>query len=708
MIVKEIKIKAGKSFRQYSDVTLVSGDAYAYKIVYTTDYNLDNAAFQVSAIRMDGSAVIGKGDVMGGAASYVLANNMYEYDGEVKLRLTLMDGTSVLTETEVVFNVVGNNTEDQIEEDDRFPILAQLIQETEQFLQETDIKLEAEAEARTNGDINLQNQINNKADKQTKSGGFAGGGGTNLASGTGSAVGYNAKAADGFAGGSGAGANSGAASGSGAYTENGSSTGKGAKSIEGGASGRDAVTSDGFAGGKGAKCIDTSKYPASDYRSWIDAIQLGEGTNDVPRSLKVYGKQLLDAEGHITKERLVNTSYGFEAGLNAEAGRGGAIGIDAQSGVGFAGGEGAYTTDGGAVGFCARAGYGCAAGYEAKVGSGGAVGQGAMAGDGFAGGKAALTVDENELFIDAVQLGTGTNGTPNTLQVYDYQLLDAGGHIPKERLSNSDGGFSAGESAGTFGGVAIGQGAVAMDPNGASIDAIQLGRGTNITPETLQVYGYRLLNPDGTIPVERLTDVSPTTIGNQAFLDYKNKCIVTNIENYLIFDNDGTILVRTPAFEAYAEHEKISVPQLDLRINSSSVTGDRSENLYLIYNRNTKSEYRILYRGAIPEIDDGFLKPTDLSGNEQLLGAFGKLYCDDNDAVHLMFWDTIYVDGTLDLFHIDFSENFPPTLSLTDNDILSKGNMTEYTPVADYHPATKKYVDDAIANAIAQIVNSGK
>ena len=32
--------------------------------------------------------------------------------------------------------------------------------------------------------------------------------------------------------------------------------------------------------------------------------------------------------------------------------------------------------------------------------------------------------------------------------------------------------------------------------------------------------------------------------------------------------------------------------------------------------------------------------------------------------------------------------------------VLSTKNQTSYTPTSDYHPATKKYVDDSIASAI--------
>lgn len=103
---------------------------------------------------------------------------------------------------------------------------------------------------------------------------------------------------------------------------------------------------------------------------------------------------------------------------------------------------------------------GFAGGAEARAESGGAAGSGAVAGAGFAGGAGARTavilgsvdafgggeVHETVNVIDAIQLGTGTNSTPNTLQVYDYQLLDEDGNIPAARLANAPGG-SGGENA---------------------------------------------------------------------------------------------------------------------------------------------------------------------------------------------------------------------------------------------------------------------
>lgn len=59
------------------------------------------------------------------------------------------------------------------------------------------------------------------------------------------------------------------------------------------------------------------------------------------------------------------------------------------------------------------------------------------AGAGFAGGSGAKAVDSSNNGIDAIQLGTGTNSAAKTLQAYGYQLMDANGKIPMERLPNA-------------------------------------------------------------------------------------------------------------------------------------------------------------------------------------------------------------------------------------------------------------------------------
>ena len=127
------------------------------------------------------------------------------------------------------------------------------------------------------------------------------------------------------------------------------------------------------------------------------------------------------------------------------------------SGGGFVGGNGASTEDsavaigsaaaakngGGAVGSNAKTNAGGAVGLGAMAYNyGGAVGNGAIAGEGFSGGynaKAATMEGYSQRYIDAIQLGTGTNQNEKTLQVYNYQLMDANGKIPAGRLPDGSG-----------------------------------------------------------------------------------------------------------------------------------------------------------------------------------------------------------------------------------------------------------------------------
>lgn len=83
---------------------------------------------------------------------------------------------------------------------------------------------------------------------------------------------------------------------------------------------------------------------------------------------------------------------------------------------GFAGGEQASATLGGAIG------------YSASTTSGGAIGSRAIAGSGFSGGYQAKTINSDSEPIDAIQLGTGTNSTAKTLQVYDDNIYNANTH----------------------------------------------------------------------------------------------------------------------------------------------------------------------------------------------------------------------------------------------------------------------------------------
>lgn len=265
-------------------------------------------------------------------------------------------------------------------------------------------------------DTSLADLYNNKSDKQNSDGGFEGG--ENSSATTGGAVGNNASATSGGA------------------------VGNYASAISGGAVGWNAKTGNGFAGGNSARTVNAEN-------NGIDAIQLGTGTNSTAKTLQVYNYKLMDANGNIPRGRLKTSDGGFEAGNGASATSGGAIGsgasttaggavgYNAYSSNGGAIGNSTYTEHGGAVGWSASATDGGAIGWNASVIDGGAVGSSAKTSNGFAGGHNAKTMDAEENPIDAIQLGTGTNSTAKTLQVYDYQLMDADGNIPLARMSDN-------------------------------------------------------------------------------------------------------------------------------------------------------------------------------------------------------------------------------------------------------------------------------
>lgn len=134
--------------------------------------------------------------------------------------------------------------------------------------------------------------------------------------------------------------------------------------------------------------------------------------------------------------------------------------------LGFNGGLGAKADAGGAIGDTACTSNGGAVGMNTKSFLGGAVGSYATTVDGFSGGE------------DSHSQEGGAVG----------------------RCAEAGDGFSGGYNA------------KAATVGGKRIDAIQLGTGTNSEAKTLQIYGYKLMNSDGTIPDERIPGLKPAVI----------------------------------------------------------------------------------------------------------------------------------------------------------------------------------------------------
>ena len=165
----------------------------------------------------------------------------------------------------------------------------------------------------------------------------------------------------------------------------------------------------------GATFIDVATQQGNSNKSEIDGL------------LSQTSTMLSDIENLANNNiNIKNANSGFSAGNGATATYGGAIGNGATATIGGAVGASATATYGGAVGASATAGYGGAIGAYATATIGGAIGAYATAEDGFSGGwKAQVGKDSDGNYIDAIQLGTGTNNTPKTLQVYNYKVYDS-------------------------------------------------------------------------------------------------------------------------------------------------------------------------------------------------------------------------------------------------------------------------------------------
>lgn len=147
----------------------------------------------------------------------------------------------------------------------------------------------------------LSNRINtvdnSKAAKQTSGGGFEGGSAASIGTSEGAAIGKSASATNGGAAGSSAAAESGGAAGYLAKTSNGFAGGNSAYSSWGAAVGSCAKAGDGFSGGKNAQVKNVG---SGDNLAYIDAIQLGTGTNVIPKTMQVYSKRIVESDGSLT------------------------------------------------------------------------------------------------------------------------------------------------------------------------------------------------------------------------------------------------------------------------------------------------------------------------------------------------------------------------------------------------------------------------
>lgn len=322
-----------------------------------------------------------------------------------------------------------------------------------------------------NGVLNPVNVIGDELDNistTTTGGGIMG---KDATASSGGAIGYGANTYGGGAVGETATSTSGGAVGYKANTQSGGAVGRDATTVLGGAIGHGATSTYGASAGADAKAeyggsVGYKATTSSGGAVGNETVSSGGGAMGHKASTGhggAIGQEAKSTYGGAHGYK-TNTTTGGVVGANATSTTGGAVGSNAKATTGGAVGENTEATLGGAVGYNAKetasggalgcnanVGSGGAVGYAASGLSGGAVGNGARvasgaavglnarASSGVALGERAQTVAEGDVVVDAIQLGTGTNPNPRTLQAYDYPLMDANGKIPFERLPISHG-----------------------------------------------------------------------------------------------------------------------------------------------------------------------------------------------------------------------------------------------------------------------------
>ncbi len=257
---------------------------------------------------------------------------------------------------------------------------------------------------------------------------------------------------------------------------------------------------------------------------WIGETTLGALLDD-----KADAADVAVAVAHAQSAHGLTDNGGFAGGDRAIAADGGAVGYLASATTGGAVGAGASATTGGAVGDLAYADNGgFAGGAGAYATDGGAVGDGAYATDGGAVGHFASTTTGGAVGYEAYATDGGAVGAYAS-------ALSGGGAVGYEAMTSS--GFAGGYRA-----------MAALDNTGygTPIDAIQLGTGWNPDANTLQIYGYKLMNADGSIPAERMaTTLSGyATTGAVAAVQAEvgagtNWLTRTGLSGTVAFANDG-------------------------------------------------------------------------------------------------------------------------------------------------------------------------
>ena len=114
-------IYVGDNYSRKVVTPLITTDQNSYRIIWDT--KCKSGVFKITAVKSDNSAVFDFGELSDeGVATYVIANNMYDTEGPLKLFLAIVEDESVTTCREISFTVREGANEATFAENNANPI----------------------------------------------------------------------------------------------------------------------------------------------------------------------------------------------------------------------------------------------------------------------------------------------------------------------------------------------------------------------------------------------------------------------------------------------------------------------------------------------------------------------------------------------------------------------------------------------------------
>ncbi len=164
-------------------------------------------------------------------------------------------------------------------------------------------------------------------------------------------------------------------------------------------------------------------------------------------------------------------------------------------------------------------------------------------------GRCGVAIGKDTYTYSGVAIGEGAK-TPDS---------EIGGTSIGVNAKSGGGGFAGGYNAKAQSSLPEG----VSESNRAYIDAIQLGTGENNVAKTFQVYNYRLMNADGTIPEERMT--------SKVSVEEGKSLIDENVASNLSYDDTDSAIKSLKPVEVSSTTSGVATTEKTTKVDGSGI-----------------------------------------------------------------------------------------------------------------------------------------